>query len=114
MLLFSTLLLSLILFFSFETNFIYEYSKLLKIKLPKIKEYENIIKSGGQSNYLKFLRGVYQDNFFIQGLTCSICLSFWLSSILTLVSWNILNYSLINFGGLLGYFGLKLLVKYSN
>lgn len=114
MLLFLILLLSLILFFSFETDFIYEYSNLLKLKLPKIDQYDKIIESGGQSQYLKFLRGVYSKNFFIQGLSCPICLSVWISFIFTLLSWNILNYSLINFGGLLGYFGLKLLMKYSN
>ena len=113
MLLFSIFLLSLILFFSFETNVIYEYGNLLKLKLPKINEYKNIIKNGGQVQYLTFLRGVYSDNFLIQGLTCPICLSFWLSLTLTLITWNILNYSAINFGGLVGCFGLKLLAKYS-
>ena len=58
-LLFFTLLLSLILFFSFETDVIYEYGNLLKLKLPKINEYKSIIKNGGQSQYLTFLRGIY-------------------------------------------------------
>jgi len=112
-LLFFTLLLSLILFFSFETDVIYEYSKLLKIKLPKIEEYENIIKSGGQSQYLKFLRGVYINKFLIKLITCSICISVPLSILLTILSLNFLNYSIINFVGLFGYFSLKLLVKHS-
>ena len=42
-LLFFTLLLSLILFFSFETDVIYEYSNLLKLKLSNLDEYNNII-----------------------------------------------------------------------
>jgi len=114
MLLFFIFLLSLILFFSFETDFIYEYSNLLKIKLPKIDQYNKIIESGGQSQYLKFLRGIYKDKFLIKLITCPLCISVPLSVLFTLFLWNILNYSLINFGGLLGYFGLKLLIKYSN
>ena len=48
-LLFFTLLLSLILFFSFETDVIYEYGNLLKLKLPKINEYKSstIVKLNG-------------------------------------------------------------------
>lgn len=113
MLPFLIFLLSLILFISFETNAIFEYGNLLKLKLPKINEYKNILHSGGQVQYLTFLRGVYSDYFIARLITCPICVSVPLSILLTILCLNILNYSLINFGGLLGYFGLKLLAKYS-
>lgn len=113
-LLFFTLLLSLILFFSFETDVIYEYGNLLKLKLPKINEYKSIIKNGGQSQYLTFLRGIYKDKFLVKLITCPICISVPLSVIFTILSLNILWFPIINMGGLFIFLLLKLLIKYSS
>lgn len=104
-------LLSLILFVAFEQNTIFEYGNFLQIKLPYKNEYQNILDSGGSIQYVSFLRGIYKDNFFIQGLTCPVCLSVWLSFLLSIISFNLLYVPIINLGGLLGFFVLRILSR---
>jgi hypothetical protein len=114
LLLSSICFISLVLFLLFDTNVIADYCKFLKLNPPHFKEYLEIEKNGGSAHYLKFVRGVYHNNFFIKLISCSTCLSVWLSLILSLISFNLLNYPIINAGGLLTYFLLKLLYKFSS
>ena len=110
-----TLFLSIILFILFETDALVQYIKFFKLEkaAPSFEEYNQIIESGGYVKYLEYLRKI-DDRFLIQLGSCFICLSVWISLFFTLVSWNILNYPVINFGGLIGFLILKLLNKYSS
>lgn len=106
------LLICLILFFIFETNVIVEYGKKYKLPIPLLKEYLNIIENGGQSHYLTFIKGVY-NNFWGNLVSCYICLSVWLSLFISLITFNLLHYPKINFIALIGYLILKVLNKLS-
>lgn len=106
------LLIGLILFFLFETNVIVEYGKKFKLPIPLLKEYLDIIENGGQSHYLAFIKGIY-NNFWGNLVSCYICLSVWLSLSISLITFNLLDYPIINFISLVSYLILKLLNKLS-
>ena len=108
------LLIGLILFYLFETDGLFQYSKVLRIKLPYVLEYQKILDSGGSVRYLDFIRGIYNNSFLAKLLTCPICLSFYLSAGFSLIRWNIFEYPAVHSLGLAWYFGLKILAKTSN
>ena len=76
-----------VLLFWFKTDVFVEYYKLLTGKEPF--GYENR-KPGETLPQLLFRRsiiehGTRQYKFFIKGLTCVMCLAFWLSALVTLI-----------------------------
>jgi hypothetical protein len=73
----------LFLYIYFETSAIVEWSKLLKLKFIKYKEYEESIKMFPDLKYPDFLAMRY-DNFFIKLITCQECLCIWINIILFL------------------------------
>ena len=101
------LFLALILFYFFETEGFIEWLSLIRLSkcLPYFAEYKNVIELGGKVRYLDFL--IAQDNsFLIKLLTCPLCLSFWLSIFLSIIT-EIKFYPIINFIGLIGFFLLR-------
>jgi hypothetical protein len=93
MLLNNIILISLqifILILLFQTNFIYEYSKLFKLikKINLLKEYEDYIY---KNNFLKLIDFLsLKPNFFFKLLSCPLCLNFWLSLASAILINNIL------------------------
>lgn len=114
--LFNSCLISLILFYTFESNFLIEYCKLFKIDkfLPYFKQYKETVAAGGQVNYFNYIYKLAEiDNrFLIKLISCPICFSFWLSIFISLLAGQIYSPP-ANFFGLGGYFLLKILYKNS-
>lgn len=107
------LLLSVFLFFFYETEGWVEWIYFLKLNyiLPYSEEYKNIINSGGYVRYLTFVKN-YDNSFFIKLFACPICSSFWYSLFFCLIV-GFKYYPFINFFGLFGYFVLKIIKNYS-
>jgi hypothetical protein len=81
---------TLLLIVFFETNFIYEYSKLFRIikKIRIINEYEAYIY---KNNFLKFSDFLsLKTNFIAKLFSCPLCLNFWLSLFSCILSNNML------------------------
>jgi hypothetical protein len=72
-------LVSVVLFYIYETDFFVEYVKLFRLgKLFKIKEYEEHLALGTDNNYWEWL--VFEKQTFLRKLlSCPYCLGFWLS-----------------------------------
>lgn len=104
-------LCTFLLFIWFNTNFIYEYSKLLKLnKLKIFKEYEDFIKIS-HLYFIEFLG--MKDKFLYKLLSCPFCLNFWI--VLTMIF--IFRFSLLFLGllyiiSITNYMILNLIHKY--
>jgi hypothetical protein len=99
------------LFVLFKTNFIYEYSKLLKLNKIKIfKEYEDFIKV----SYLNFIEFLGMKNRFIFNLlSCPFCVNFWIIlMIIFIFKFSLLYLGLLYIISITEYMLLNLLHKY--
>lgn len=71
----------LFLYIYFETDALMSWSKLLRLKFLKYKEYEEKQKIFPEIKYTDFLL-MNSDGFFIKLITCPECLSVWINIIL--------------------------------
>jgi hypothetical protein len=78
-------LIATILLVWFKSNAFVEYGKLLGLgRWLKLKEYEEKrLSESFELSYPLFLRMTY-DNFIFKLITCPLCISLWLSSVLCL------------------------------
>jgi len=68
----------------FRTNAFVEYMVLFRLsRFFHISEYEDIRKQGYDGNYVEFLFTYFNSNFIVRLLSCPICLSFWISMLLS-------------------------------
>jgi hypothetical protein len=111
---FNLFILPVFLFLFFETEGLLEWLKFFKLSkfLPYYEEFESIINSGGKIKYLLFLSN-RDKSFLMQLITCPVCLSVWLSLLISLFL-GIRFFPIINFSGLFFFYSLKLLEKFSN
>ncbi len=94
-------IVSIILLTWFRTSAFVEYCKLFSLTWV-YKDYELRKKEDARLTYLLTLRQ-YKNCFVIRLITCPICLSVWISIILSLVFSNIIFFPLIMIGGLFIY-----------
>lgn len=100
-------LLLLPLFFAFvltvwfDTDAFIEYSNLLKIRIPVVKRYNQIIKTGISISFIDYLVQ-FENSFLTRLVTCPICLSAWFGIV------SILPVMIVSFlfSSLFGIFGL--------
>ena len=76
---------SLFLIIWFETDAFVEYCRIIKplCKWFKIKEFDEAYNNDFELTYHLFLRKTY-NNFFVRLITCPICVSIWLSIVLSI------------------------------
>ena len=110
----SIFLNSMIIFVLFNTNFIYEYAKLLKLDNIKIfQEYSDHIYKNDFINFITFLS--FKNNFFYKLISCPLCLNFWLALAASLALNNIFYIGVIYIMAILLYLtGSILYGKYKN
>ena len=77
-------------------------------------EYLGIKKTGGDVKFMTYIRNRFNDNFYIQLISCPICLDIWLSIILCIIIGQPLVFPIICYFSLIGYFLLKNILKNSN
>lgn len=86
---FDLLILSLnaavFLFLVFKTNFIPEYISLLTRGKFQSKLYLETSFLGPRPSYFQFLKDSSPPNFFLNLLSCSLCLGFWISAAICLL-----------------------------
>ena len=72
-------LVSIVLFYIYETDFFVEYIKLFRLgKLFNIKEYEEHLVHGSEDSYWEWL--AFEKQTFLRKLiSCPYCLGFWLN-----------------------------------
>lgn len=112
--------ISMILYYIYETDFIWEYlnkiSSLLNFKITnKIMYGILLLKSyplSGDPNYLQFINKTY-NTFLTRLLSCPICSGFWISVFFSLF-YNFMYALIIAFLSLCIYFFLKILTKLSH
>lgn len=104
-------LATFVLFVLFKTNFIYEYSKLLKLNKVKIfKEYEDFTKVT-YLNFIEFLG--MKDKFIFNLLSCPFCVNFWIILMIILIfKFSLLYLGLLYIISITEYMILSLLYKY--
>jgi len=109
------LFIALFLFLWFETNGPLLWLKLLRLDkfLPYYTEYKNIVDGGGKIGYLTFLSNI-DKSFLIQLLSCSVCLSVWISLFISFISDSLRYFPVINITGLVVYFLIKILQSKAN
>lgn len=66
-----------LLFIIFNTDVVYNYAKLFRLKFMKIKEFESYKKDNPKCDYFNFLR-IYHSSFFVNLFTCKNCILFWI------------------------------------
>ena len=72
-------LVSVVLFYIYETDFFVEYVKLFRLgKFFKIEEYEKHLYEGADDNYWEWL--VFEKRTFLRKLlSCPYCFGFWIN-----------------------------------
>jgi hypothetical protein len=116
--LYISITLSMILYYIYETDVIWEYLNKISNIFPKFtnsifnqKLLIMAYKPTGDNNYIDFLNSTY-NTFFTRLLSCPICLSFWLS-VLSGFIFNIANIPYYAILSLTIYYILKILTKAS-
>lgn len=95
----------------FQTNAFHEYCKALGLDgFFYLDEYSKLLKEGGDLDYPDFL-AEYYPSFFTKLISCPICLTVWLSGILSLFI-NICSVGTIAVSSLLLYKLISMLLKY--
>lgn len=95
------------IFLFLNTNFVIEYYNLFKLNGIKIlDEYNKKNKNGYICSFPDFLINEY-DNFFINLITCPVCLSIWLSIMSIIFVGKF--FLLVSFLTLISYFLLKIM-----
>lgn len=103
MILIITSLVAILLLIWFRTEAYIEYCRQFDLNnISLYKEYDAWKSLDERLTYLKFLK-THHDSFFIRLISCPICLSFWLSIILSLITLNVLSFPIVMIGGLLLY-----------
>ena len=85
-------LIALILLIWFNSDFVYHWGRLFGLgRLLKLNEYENdkLKNLDAPLSYPTWMK-MKSDNFFIHLITCRVCLSIWLSIIISLVFTSIM------------------------
>lgn len=99
-------LTSIIIFINiiwFDTEAFVEYIKLFKLDWFKVNEYVKAKESNFELTYHSYLLWNHK-NFFTKLITCPICLTTWLSIILSLLfATSILDFSIIFVLSIIGY-----------
>jgi hypothetical protein len=91
----------IILILWFRTEVYIEYCRLFGLNIiSNYKDYEEKRKNDASLNYIKYLRQ-YHNNFFIRLITCPICVSIWISIIMTIIVGHGVAFPISFFGGLI-------------
>lgn len=100
--------INLILFLYFNTDMVYNYLKLLNLKIFKINEFDNYKIDCPKADYFSYLR-INHSSFIIRLITCKPCFLFWLCLLTCLLFGNIVSFAFLY---LTSYISYKLLNKY--
>jgi hypothetical protein len=105
---------SMFLFVLFNTNFIYEYAKLLKLDNIKIfQDYTDFIYKNDFINFTTFLS--FKNNFICKLVSCPLCINFWSSLFISFILKNLYIIGIIYVISIVIYFGTSILYgKYKN
>ena len=104
-------LISLMLLIMFKTEAWVEYCKLLKLDfISKYINYEFKKTNDVSLEYIQYIRQ-YHDCFFVRLITCPICLSIWLSIILSIITWSLPFILIYIIGSLLLFATINKLLK---
>jgi hypothetical protein len=72
--------IAFILLLWFKTEVWYEYTKLVGLnRLSKADQYDEEKMNDVTLTYIQFLQKKYRQHFMVRGITCPICISFWVS-----------------------------------
>lgn len=119
----NTLLISIsitmILYYIYETNVIWEYlnklSDILNFNVFKNFFYGKLLlkayEPNGTGNYIAFINSIY-NTFFTRLISCPICFGFWLSLLFALFT-DIIFIGIYSFLSLTFYFLIKILTNIS-
>jgi hypothetical protein len=111
LLIFNIFLQSSILLIWFKTDAFLEYCRLFKLnKISNYKDYDKKFDSKESLPYHLYLR-LYKNNFFIRLITCPICLSCWLSIIISLITLSPFNIPILFISSLLLYLLIEELIE---
>lgn len=97
-----------------ETSAPIEYFRLFRLKFTKFQEYDKFKEQTPSMEYFNFLLMKY-PNFLVKLITCPICVITWANIGLILFNWEkgyLWGFNV--FVCLVGYFGLKLIIKKSD
>jgi len=103
------------LYIVFDTDALLEYSKILRLKFVRYKEFEEFKKVMPTCEYNQFLLIKY-PNFFTKLITCPICIVVWLACISSVVlEFPVIDLGILIMGSWIVYFilvkGLNWLFK---
>ena len=109
---------SMILYWIYETDVVWEYLFLISKKLGNQKfdgvllltAWDKVRPQGLYKNYLGFLNSAY-NTFLTKLISCPFCLVFWLSLLASLIIQHVLGLCGLAFFALVGFFTLKLLTN---
>ena len=86
--------INLILFLHFNTDVIYQYLKITKLDLFKIKEFENYKLENPKADYYSYLR-IKHKNFFVNLFTCKPCFLFWICLLICIIYSSLILFPVI-------------------
>ena len=100
--------INLFMFIWFNTDAFLSYSRLLRLKIFKINDFDDYKVNNPKADYLNFLR-IKHSNFITNLFTCKPCLCFWIVLIDILLFSSLIHLPMIY---LLSYISYKILNKY--
>ena len=116
--LYFSVLISVIVYYIYETNVVWEYiNKLSDLSPSKLKKFINsklLVKAypnSGVDNYIAFMNQTY-NSFFTRLISCPVCAGFWICLIFGLLT-GISNVPYYIFLSLFFYLTLKILTNIS-